>query len=128
MHHHSMAAARQPAITARQPKSVPGCEHVHLLSARCREAVVADALAARRKLLVTIASGLLSAISYCHQCGVAHCGIGAGEPPLNSPYVTPASPRQAVRHSAGKKYGIMPYLCTVDLRRLTADVATNGVP
>lgn len=45
----------------------------------CREEVVAAALAARRRLLVSIASGLLSAISYCHQRGVAHCGIGAGE-------------------------------------------------
>lgn len=44
----------------------------------CREAVVAAALAARRTLLVSMAKGLLSAISYCHQRGVAHCGIGAG--------------------------------------------------
>ena len=45
----------------------------------CRDDIVAAALASRRQLLVTIASGLLSAISYCHQRGVAHCGIGAGK-------------------------------------------------
>jgi hypothetical protein len=44
----------------------------------CREAVIAAALASRRTLLVSLAKGLLSAISYCHQRGVAHCGIGAG--------------------------------------------------
>jgi serine/threonine protein kinase len=39
---------------------------------------VAAALAARRSLLVGMAAGLLSAISFCHQRGVAHCGVGAG--------------------------------------------------
>lgn len=54
-----------------------GC--MPMLCLNCREEVIAAALAARRELLVKIASGLLSAISYCHQRGVAHCGIGAGK-------------------------------------------------
>lgn len=76
--HCNNSCQRLQAARFVQPRQLPAA-CLQLTPRLCREEVVAAALAARRRLLVSIASGLLSAISYCHQRGVAHCGIGAGE-------------------------------------------------
>lgn len=49
-----------------------------------REDAVSAALQARHNLLTAIARGLLQALSFCHQRGVAHCGLGCGSVVLNT--------------------------------------------
>eukprot|EP00878_Enallax_costatus_P042877 GHUV01050381.1.p1 GENE.GHUV01050381.1~~GHUV01050381.1.p1 ORF type:complete len:402 (+),score=133.27 GHUV01050381.1:1444-2649(+) len=49
-----------------------------------REDAIAAALQARYNLLAAIARGLLQALSFCHQRGVAHCGLGCGSVVLNT--------------------------------------------
>lgn len=50
----------------------------------CREDAVAAALQARYNLLQAVARGLLEALSFCHQKGVAHCGLGCGSVVINT--------------------------------------------
>jgi len=45
---------------------------------------VAAALQGRYSLLQSIAEQLLQALSFCHQRGVAHCGLGTGSVVLNT--------------------------------------------
>lgn len=45
---------------------------------------MAAALQARHNLLRAIAQGLLAALSFCHQYGVAHCGLGSGTVVINT--------------------------------------------
>eukprot|EP00879_Flechtneria_rotunda_P017025 GHRR01017826.1.p1 GENE.GHRR01017826.1~~GHRR01017826.1.p1 ORF type:complete len:362 (+),score=123.37 GHRR01017826.1:758-1843(+) len=49
-----------------------------------KEVAIATAVKSRHKLLQTIARGVLQALSYCHQRGVAHCGLGPGSAVINS--------------------------------------------
>eukprot|EP00775_Hariotina_reticulata_P006747 gene6747-6967_t len=49
-----------------------------------KEAAVAAAIQGRYSLLQGIAEQLLQALSFCHQRGVAHCGLGTGSVVLNT--------------------------------------------